>query len=697
MSLASDMAAGYGLGRRIGDDFSSSRFAKAEAKLKEELAQRAQTEGKPLEDYFDEYRDRLQQLAVDKGVRRRAIEIGGKRLEDDASDNYRQGLTDAAMRRGGRTAAGGDLAGGMRQIADSRYALGDVETGMKAGAAADDLALGASAVDANGKVDVLALGRGKAKNAARYGDLAGAQQAESENMARAKQLANSHYGQAAVYASAGNMEHALPIINAGLQLDPRWGSNLSVRAGAGPDADKVYLVQGAAEDGTGGTAIDTMAASEVPQFLETFAQDPDKLLQQAAGARAADAQATREARREMDAKGTQAKADLIKELLKAGIDGTLAKQTVDSRAQASQSGWKFNGAPQAGEDGVSYQMAVAPDGRAVRIQFNDGEQTVEGGPQVPVIITDINTGEVLPPGSLPAGDAIQTYGSAVTRMGNAAQVGNMLETGLRLLDQVYGGDGGRGQRGTNPQGAIDFGNDETNDYVANITEAVGDVSGLGSAEEIADHVMDALVQQESAGNPNAVSPKGAFGLAQLMPATARDPGFGITPLQNDTPEENLRLGRDYLIAMLERYDNNLPLALAAYNLGFAKVDEIAARQGVQPSGAGAPEKAVSLPPGADPNWQPTKRVAVNGRVVPLSPVQPKSGFMSGKVTADDINSMAEFFKSMPPPSQPQQPVAAAIPPRLVPGVVDPRLLPNTGNPQLDALMQQYNAQRLAPR
>jgi soluble lytic murein transglycosylase-like protein len=76
-----------------------------------------------------------------------------------------------------------------------------------------------------------------------------------------------------------------------------------------------------------------------------------------------------------------------------------------------------------------------------------------------------------------------------------------------------------------------------------------------------------LVQQESGFNPNAVSPKGATGLAQLMPATARALGVDI----ND-PQQNLEGGARYLRAMYDKF-GSWRLALAAYNAGPGAVEE----------------------------------------------------------------------------------------------------------------------------
>lgn len=77
---------------------------------------------------------------------------------------------------------------------------------------------------------------------------------------------------------------------------------------------------------------------------------------------------------------------------------------------------------------------------------------------------------------------------------------------------------------------------------------------------------------ESGGNPNAVSPKGARGLMQVMPATARDPGFGIRP-SNGTQADDARVGREYRAAMQERYSNDPAKMWAAYNAGPGRVDE----------------------------------------------------------------------------------------------------------------------------
>lgn len=100
------------------------------------------------------------------------------------------------------------------------------------------------------------------------------------------------------------------------------------------------------------------------------------------------------------------------------------------------------------------------------------------------------------------------------------------------------------------------------------------VAELAARYDLSQALIEALVWQESRWRAAAVSPKGARGLAQLMPGTARY--LGVDP--ND-PLANLEGGARYLREQLDRFGGDLEKALAAYNAGPGRVERA---QGVPP-------------------------------------------------------------------------------------------------------------------
>lgn len=105
-------------------------------------------------------------------------------------------------------------------------------------------------------------------------------------------------------------------------------------------------------------------------------------------------------------------------------------------------------------------------------------------------------------------------------------------------------------------------------------DRLASVAGPVSASRLADAVM----HQESRGKRYGkdgmllTSAKGAKGEMQVLDGTNRDPGYGVRPAANDSPEERARVGRDYLDAMMRHYKGDVAKALAAYNAGPGAVD-----------------------------------------------------------------------------------------------------------------------------
>lgn len=92
------------------------------------------------------------------------------------------------------------------------------------------------------------------------------------------------------------------------------------------------------------------------------------------------------------------------------------------------------------------------------------------------------------------------------------------------------------------------------------------VDSIAAAHDLSPALLEALVWQESCWRQGAVSPKGARGLAQLMPATARELGVDAADAR-----ANLIGGARYLRRMLDMFDGDVERALAAYNAGPGRV------------------------------------------------------------------------------------------------------------------------------
>jgi len=102
-------------------------------------------------------------------------------------------------------------------------------------------------------------------------------------------------------------------------------------------------------------------------------------------------------------------------------------------------------------------------------------------------------------------------------------------------------------------------------------------------------MVNITLQAESGGKrygPDGkllTSPAGARGEMQVLDGTNKDPGFGVKPAKDNSPEERARVGRDYLQAMLKRYDGDPAMAWAAYNAGPGRLDEALMRAKASPT------------------------------------------------------------------------------------------------------------------
>lgn len=102
-------------------------------------------------------------------------------------------------------------------------------------------------------------------------------------------------------------------------------------------------------------------------------------------------------------------------------------------------------------------------------------------------------------------------------------------------------------------------NDSYNEFIAKASKKFG----------VSENLIHAVIFTESSYNPDAISPKGAGGLMQLMPKTAETYGAA----DRFSPEENITAGTKYLKFLLDRYNGDVTLATAAYNAGEGAVDK----------------------------------------------------------------------------------------------------------------------------
>jgi hypothetical protein len=205
-------------------------------------------------------------------------------------------------------------------------------------------------------------------------------------------------------------------------------------------------------------------------------------------------------------------------------------------------------------------------------------------------------------------------------------------------------------------------------------------------------LLKAMMRQESSGNPNAVSSKGATGLMQLMPATAKE--VGVTN-PND-PTQNIMGGARYMSQMLDKF-GDVPTALAAYNAGpgavgkaggipnFPETQNYVSRITANYQGKPMAQQSTmpGLPPTADAGSagdDPFSKLMASGGSAPAA-APAKGAPAAAPAAGDDPFSKLMASKPAAPAAQPAKPGAQphdTTPLDIIGGAVEPIATMATG-------------------
>jgi transglycosylase-like protein with SLT domain len=221
-----------------------------------------------------------------------------------------------------------------------------------------------------------------------------------------------------------------------------------------------------------------------------------------------------------------------------------------------------------------YQAAWAKNYEQTDLQKNTGAAFSPGSPQYQQMLAGtLQKGAVV--NLRPGGGALDYSTGNITTMPNQAGIQTLFPQGMNGQAQMQMAPGaasalaqstaasGYGKAATTPAVGYD-GNSQP--------VATNQAQMLGQSPLIPGINPGATQAVESRGNPMAVSPAGAAGPMQTMPGTLSQPGFGVTPAQNGTSQEQGRVGADYQQAMMQKYQNPV-LATIAYNWGPGNTDK----------------------------------------------------------------------------------------------------------------------------
>lgn len=439
-NLAQTMAAGYNLGRNIGDDISEVRFNRAQRRITAEYEQRAAEEGRSLDEYLPEIEGRLREAG--QGIfgadRRGVTGAGGQSLTTGAL-----GALDRRLLRDGERAAAaqsrdGNHAGARDTRARVLGNLGQYDNAIMQQNAGDMIRASSSAMGADGTYDQQKGASALAGVNARYGDHDGASTRTNEakqfrlqkgaayaNQLQVMALNMEAYSPDQVIGTYKALQETLPEALGGINLQPN------------PENPSQWVLygQGGKAVGDWDFANNPEDKQEFADLIKQFTDDPATTMSSIRTQRSENATAARERDAGMEEKFLDARIDLLGKMgdmgMPEGLITKLAGAVGGGSSGGGSNGWQLQDVTAGGE----YMIRV--NGETYKVKFN-----AEAGPgDLPVEVFEADgvtpvSADVL--SSTGGRDMVQTITDTARFImaGDSAAKINGIRTALRGVDEL---------------------------------------------------------------------------------------------------------------------------------------------------------------------------------------------------------------------------------------------------------------------
>jgi hypothetical protein len=456
-----------------------------------------------------------------------------------------------------------DYSGALSGYATNLRGLGDLQRGMQADQMSGQITAGRNAINQTGQmsptgtqpgeVDQARLGAGVAANNAAMGDASGSAQWGD----RAKQQGDTQLqgmlGRALTMAqnpSLGGMQGAAPFLNSAAQMMGYGQVQYS------PSQDSLTVMS------RDNQPLATINQQNIQQFAETLGNQPENLIGNLRALQTQQYQAATKQRPDDYNAGRDTLLGLAKSAPSDAMLNQAERIAVSSGTAAEKTGWKtLSSTPVTDKDG-------APTG-VVR--------SIVQPPGSPPLILTVMPADPSKPAQqayrLQRQDGTDVSGNELGQYAASAQVVAQAARDRAMLDNLKLN-----------QARFQQGRANVYDVLGSLgSGAFGGSMPQGGQLPPPHAITSAQVQVESGGNQNAVSPKGAVGVMQLMPGTAREQEqkLGLPPGSTDTSAAaNTKAGEAYRQQLVARYTKQsgneftgLAQGLIAYNMGPDKTDK----------------------------------------------------------------------------------------------------------------------------